>query len=461
MADCLCVLLVFASCLLGQVDGDGRSSERERAIARGFKAAREAYRFMGSIRGVPEYSTIARLSLPPLPGDDEQGLINRRRGKSGTLSTQVDHEYLPYYISLLKQRYPARTGVLFYVCEDTGVTTGSSECEHIAGWLIKPDPEPNEAVTDVLISSSDLSKAHENLRRSLTERSRTSRGAAVRKQSIGEIQANVKASIPELTNLLLPPHLRKRLETIRHLIVVPTGAIGTIPFALLEPFEDGSVVVEHMSISVAPSIFDLAHPVEVWRYNFHTPLIVGAPELPDNWVPLPGAQREVERVATLLQSKPLVAKQASRSNVNDRAEIADLLYFATHGMANPDDPLKGFLALSGSTPVQIAWTASDIQKSHMVASLAVLSACQTGLGMVHDAGIIGLARAFQIAGVPRVVMSLWDVNDEATTDLMLAFIDNTREHIPADALRSAMLDAKKKGRDPNIWASFVLFGTPR
>jgi CHAT domain-containing protein len=80
--------------------------------------------------------------------------------------------------------------------------------------------------------------------------------------------------------------------------------------------------------------------------------------------------------------------------------------------------------------------------------IAILSAYQTGLGKVHDAGIIGLARAFQIAGVPRVLMSLWSVDDAATNELMQAFVKHLENDIPAEALRKAMLDLTLSGLKP-------------
>jgi CHAT domain-containing protein len=111
--------------------------------------------------------------------------------------------------------------------------------------------------------------------------------------------------------------------------------------------------------------------------------------------------------------------------------------------------------------VESLWTAREIQQTRLSARLAVLSACQTGLGKAHDAGIIGLARAFQLAGVPRVVMSLWSVYDDATAELMQAFARHLRAHAPAEALRQAMLEVKRHRPDPTEWASFVIFGTPQ
>jgi CHAT domain-containing protein len=92
------------------------------------------------------------------------------------------------------------------------------------------------------------------------------------------------------------------------------------------------------------------------------------------------------------------------------------------------------------------------------AHVAVLSACQTGLGESVGAGVIGLARAFQIAGVSDVVMSLWNINDAATRDLMIAFIRNIQNGVtPPKALRNAMIEARKQYPADEYWASFTIF----
>lgn len=82
---------------------------------------------------------------------------------------------------------------------------------------------------------------------------------------------------------------------------------------------------------------------------------------------------------------------------------------------------------------------------------------------MHDAGIVGLARAFQLAGAKDVVMSLWSVDDEATRDLMTLFMHESAANWgdPADALREAMLAVRRQHPAPAKWASFVVFGTSR
>ena len=118
-----------------------------------------------------------------------------------------------------------------------------------------------------------------------------------------------------------------------------------------------------------------------------------------------------------------------------------------------------FIALSGNDFQSSIWTLKEIQNTPMKAHMAVLSACQTGLGQVHDAGILGIARGFQISGVPRVIVSLWNVDDNATETMMVKFMTNLKTNYPSDALRLAMLEMREENPDPVYWASFTIFGT--
>jgi CHAT domain-containing protein len=119
-----------------------------------------------------------------------------------------------------------------------------------------------------------------------------------------------------------------------------------------------------------------------------------------------------------------------------------------------------FIALAGEGRFEEIWTAEEIEHHGMPVKLVVLSACQTGLGGELDGGISGLARAFQLAGSPRVVMSLWSVYDDSTAELMSDFVSRLRNHAPAEALRLSMLELRKTRPDPAHWAAFSIFGTP-
>jgi hypothetical protein len=302
------------------------------------------------------------------------------------------------------------------------------------------------------------------------------------------------ASIPSgndalrpLSLLLLPGAISKQLPTYKHLIVVPYGQIGAVPFSALTLLSDGSALLDHVSISVAPSIVDLfasgmpydrgegyrrkVPPACVDRETsgparsgsstgtIQEALIVGDPDFssgdPDFELPqLPGSRAEALEVAQELNVGALTGEQATPASVLAQAENVRLLYFATHGVSYSRNGLKGFLALAGGR-----WTADEIQRTCLARTrLAVLSACQTGLGQVTDGGMIGLARAFQIAGVSDVVMSLWKVNDRATHDLMTRFVHEIRMGTaPHEALRTAMIVTRKTYTARKHWASFTLF----
>ena len=90
-----------------------------------------------------------------------------------------------------------------------------------------------------------------------------------------------------------------------------------------------------------------------------------------------------------------------------------------------------------------------------------MSACQTGLGKDFDVGTIGMAMAWLYAGASSVVMSLWNVDDAATRQLMTTFIRHAATKPPDKALQEAMKETRHKyPNDPALWAGFSVFGSP-
>ena len=97
--------------------------------------------------------------------------------------------------------------------------------------------------------------------------------------------------------------------------------------------------------------------------------------------------------------------------------------------------------------------------------MVVLSACQTGLGEITGDGVFGLQRGFKKAGAQTIVMSLWKVDDEATTEFMTTFFENMKidrdghplnKHEAFKEAQSKLKRDKDKYSDPYCWAAFVM-----
>jgi CHAT domain-containing protein len=143
------------------------------------------------------------------------------------------------------------------------------------------------------------------------------------------------------------------------------------------------------------------------------------------------------------------------------------VHFATHGILNSEHPeLSGIvfsLVNENGKPVDGFLRLHDIYNLNLPADLVVLSACQTGLGKeIRGEGLIGLTRGFMYAGSPRVVASLWKVDDAATAELMKRFYRGMLKDklTPAAALRAAKVEMWKQKRwnAPFYWAAFELQG---
>ncbi|MCA1616682.1 MAG: CHAT domain-containing protein, partial [Acidobacteria bacterium] len=144
-----------------------------------------------------------------------------------------------------------------------------------------------------------------------------------------------------------------------------------------------------------------------------------------------------------------------------------ILHFATHGIFNAEHPELSAVVLSlldAEGRVQDGFLRlHDIYNLRLPVELVVLSACSTGLGnVIRGEGLVGLTRGFMYAGSPRVIASLWRVDDLATAVLMGKLYRRMLKEgqPPAAALRQAQIEMLKSARwqDPFHWAGFVIQG---
>lgn len=188
---------------------------------------------------------------------------------------------------------------------------------------------------------------------------------------------------------------------------------------------------------------------------------------------LPGTRREAEQILSLVsQSNPASDQLNKFDFAASRQAVTHLdlspyriLLLATHGILDSQNPERSGMVLSGINE-QGEWQRSllstpDIFNLKLNTDLVVLSGCRTGLGTeIKGEGLVGLTGGFMYAGAKRVVVSLWSVEDDATSELMKRFYQGIfRDKLPpAQALREAQLSMLREQYLPYQWAAFTLQG---
>jgi CHAT domain-containing protein len=220
-------------------------------------------------------------------------------------------------------------------------------------------------------------------------------------------------------------------------------------------------------------IYDLKAPLMAERSSSQSSSYPGQDFYADrgfNFTSLPYTRAEVDAISALYpkgQRQVYLGAQAREEVVKaERLDQYRYLHFATHGLINEQIPSRSGIVLSliGDSKEDGILQMREIMHLKLNADLVTLSACSTALGKLVDGeGMIGLTRAFIYAGADSVVVSLWNVNDSATAELMRDFYQNLKRGLPKDdALRQAKLkllnSSQPAWRHPYFWAPFVLEG---
>ncbi len=186
----------------------------------------------------------------------------------------------------------------------------------------------------------------------------------------------------------------------------------------------------------------------------------------DMLMPLPGAGKEAAFVKDHFGGNLLAGEEATKQAFFDYAEVADILHLSMHAIVDTVHPMHSRLVFQ-STNRDAGFEnlyAYEIYGMQMPASLAVLSACNTGAGkVVSGEGIMSFTRSFLYAGVRNILMTLWAVPDLASTTLVKGFYAELSEETPKHvALQRAKLDfledALPSKAHPYFWAGYVTIG---
>ncbi len=331
---------------------------------------------------------------------------------------------------------------------------------------------------------------------------------------------NTNADIA-LHNLIWKP-LLPYLQNATTIYNLPAGLLHKISFAALTDSSNKSLI-DSYELHQLLSINELVNPLKIANNKNTIALFGGAnynavnattatnasttqPPLYRNATSntniqfnyLQGTKTEVETVATNAKNTNWKTQSYTGTSATEEyfkniggENAPKILHVATHGFYFPptktkpnnfinDDKnvprdfplLRSGLVLSG---VNNYWgkdtllenqedgivTAQEISNLNLLnTDLVVLSACQTALGDINGSeGVYGLQRAFKMAGVKKLLMSLWEVPDAETAELMQLFYSNVfKGETYYTAFRKAQLTLKAKYKDPTKWAGFVLVG---
>ncbi|MEA5573406.1 CHAT domain-containing tetratricopeptide repeat protein [Calothrix sp. UHCC 0171] len=230
---------------------------------------------------------------------------------------------------------------------------------------------------------------------------------------------------------------------------IPQDALFLVPFAALQDFNN-EYLIEKFTITISPSIQVLYLIVQRQKstdlkiFDLHKSkdddwfLVVGNPTMPlipsisgksvKQLASLPGASAEANAIAALFDTKALIGAEATKVEIEQRMLQARLIHLATHGLLDDIRQLgiPGAIALAPSPNDTGFLTAGDILHLELNAELVVLSACLTGLGNLTGDGVVGLSRCLMAAGIPRLIVSLWSVDDLPTAFLMIKFYNDLK-----------------------------------
>ena len=264
------------------------------------------------------------------------------------------------------------------------------------------------------------------------------------------------------------------------LVIIPASYIAMVPFGALKG-PDNKYLSQKYRIRSVPSVMSL-HSTDLF-HNFGESvckaLVVGNPDIPaiavqgqsEPWKPvkLPHAQREAVDVARLFNATALCQKRATKRRVLRDLVDADVVHIATHGnqgmtslaFSLDDDDQADVSSGKGVNPNLCLLSCQEVENLHLKAKLVVLSSCSSARGQTGDS-VMGLARAFLIAGAKAVIVTLWRVPDKATEHLMRFLYRNMQRGSPvAYSLQQAMhqLRCLEQFSHPQHWSAFQVVGS--
>ncbi|GAB5551510.1 MAG: hypothetical protein Sapg2KO_11010 [Saprospiraceae bacterium] len=298
----------------------------------------------------------------------------------------------------------------------------------------------------------------------------------------------------ELFQILLEKPLKEQSNAVQNITIIPDGVLAYLPFEQLLtksiereiPYGKWPYLIKDYSISYAYSNI-LWHQQQLnKRPNKAVKLAAFAPSYgqaamdsedvlsmlrADEMVDLPGALKESQTIAKLMNGAVWSGIEATEAQFKAIAQDYSVFHFSMHGIINDQDPMRSHLLFQQTDPTLVdAYNDNILHMAELYgmeldAQMVVLSACNSGIGRLNRAeGLMSLSRAFSYSGVESIIMSMWSVPDQSTAELMIDFYKQLKKGLPKDeALRAAKLSYLENNDDPlfahpYFWSGFLSIG---
>ncbi len=245
--------------------------------------------------------------------------------------------------------------------------------------------------------------------------------------------------------------------TNKNLTIIPHGLLHYLPFNAL--YDGNKYMVDKFDMRILPSASVLQYIINN-KTDSEQLLALGNPDLGYAELSLPFAEVEVNEISNIIKDSDIFVKErATETKVKNSAGKYNMLHFASHGTFNSAIPLDSALLLAKDEQNDGVLTVRELYDMQLNVDLVTLSACETALGHIGNGDdVIGFTRGFLFAGASSIVSSLWQVDDEATYQLMIRFYKNLTTMNKREALAEAQRQLKATYPNPYYWSAFQLSG---
>lgn len=378
------------------------------------------------------------------------------------LNQQIERKYPDFY----KSKYTLLNVEIDKIRNNLGVTDiylnfYRSDNKLICAWLTKTDYGLH-ILDDIIEMEQQTSELIEMLRNDPS------------KGFTGKQWTLFKENSYSLYKQLLPVSTIDQFG-IQHLIISPTQQLNYLPFEVLcksqnekaNSFKSLDYLIKHNSVEYALSS-ELWNIAQSSKQSDVNSIVSYAPFVSDNMqksqqrgaqenMKLECSETEVDKIAQLYAHQPVKGDNASIKRFKELSSN-NIIHLATHAYIEEDAPeLSRLEFYDGHVAIQ------DLENMQLDADLVVLSACNTGTGVLQSGeGVMHLGKGFISAGVPSLVNTLWSINDCATEKVVTQFYGQIEESNLSQALQKAKIKylegADKLTAHPYYWSGLIFSG---